>query len=758
MPEEDIHELASDRPIEHLGQDKFGRHLFARQLADGITRRKGRHSSVVSLQGAWGGGKTSVKNLVLAELKGDQEQGKASPHIVEFEPWQLRDADSLFSAFFKEISIAIGGDTQGDDHKKERLLRYSKALTLGGTAAKWIGVAVNLAGVPGATAFGQAMNERAKDLNEVFQQGAEATTDEPQQSLKQLKDELKKLMEDLERPVLVVIDDIDRLEVEEMLLIFQLVKANADFPNFTYLLLMQRDAVQKALVDRLGEHGRDYLDKIIQLPIDVPPANAAQRYKLFSENLKALLVSWQLTLSQEAKSDFELLWQNGLSAMLQQPRDVVRLLNALEFSLGVMKGEGGLEVNLADFAALETLRLAEPATYARLPMVKAFLTAPRRSTLNELLTKTNFGQPKKDDPKYDKQVGQDEMDAALKDLSVQRGQSAREVLTFVFPQAYWALGTEEEAQDLAIDRRIETSLRATRYFDRYFALSIPEDQISQADLREVVASADDIESLNTQLNQFNQRKLLSTLLSELIGVVKDVPSEHQASFLTTLLNFCELNRHLPILRFVFAESLALVPDRTQRGEVLRSIFENSPTFGIPAQWIKWQEKPSQRNWATLAQLTQLRDTITPRIVASARTAAFWDSPAPLHSLGFWSSTQPDEVKKWINEQVATDEQLLPFLVHFRSLYQSADGSVAPDETEFEPKIFDWLEDVGDIKARVEALDTSAWNELDRITAQKFVRYAHGWIQRKTQDSQGKTTADESKSPNAATSIEEATED
>ena len=234
MPEEDIHELASDRPIERSGQDKFGRHTFARQLADGITRRKGRHSSVVALQGAWGGGKTSVKNLVLAELKSDQEQGKASPHVVEFEPWQLRDADSLFSAFFKEISIAIGEDTKGDDHKKERLLRYSKALTLGGTAAKWIGVAVNLAGVPGATAFGQAVSERAKDLGEVFQQGAEATTDEPQQSLKQLKDELKKLMGELERPVLVVIDDIDRLEVEEMLLIFQLVKANADFPNFTY--------------------------------------------------------------------------------------------------------------------------------------------------------------------------------------------------------------------------------------------------------------------------------------------------------------------------------------------------------------------------------------------------------------------------------------------------------------------------------------------------------------------------------------------
>jgi predicted KAP-like P-loop ATPase len=51
----------------------------------------------------------------------------------------------------------------------------------------------------------------------------------------------------LDAQIVVVIDDIDRLGDDEVLLVLRLIKANADFPNLTYLLLFQRDIVERAV-------------------------------------------------------------------------------------------------------------------------------------------------------------------------------------------------------------------------------------------------------------------------------------------------------------------------------------------------------------------------------------------------------------------------------------------------------------------------------------------------------------------------------
>ena len=52
-------------------------------------------------------------------------------------------------------------------------------------------------------------------------------------------------------------------------MVFQLVKANAEFPNVVFLLLFQRDLVEDKLNDG-KQTGRDYLEKIIQVPFDIP--------------------------------------------------------------------------------------------------------------------------------------------------------------------------------------------------------------------------------------------------------------------------------------------------------------------------------------------------------------------------------------------------------------------------------------------------------------------------------------------------------
>ena len=58
-------------------------------------------------------------------------------------------------------------------------------------------------------------------------------------------------------------------------MIFQLIKANTDFPNVIFLLLFQKDIVEKKLTDNT-QSGENYLEKIIQIPFIIPQIQLKQ--------------------------------------------------------------------------------------------------------------------------------------------------------------------------------------------------------------------------------------------------------------------------------------------------------------------------------------------------------------------------------------------------------------------------------------------------------------------------------------------------
>ena len=92
----------------------------------------------------------------------------------------------------------------------------------------------------------------------------------PDQNLKKTKDELKDKLKDLNKKIIVVIDDIDRLTSSQIRDIFQLVKQVADFPNIVYVLVMDKEVVCSALEKVHNMDGNEYLEKIIQVPFEIP--------------------------------------------------------------------------------------------------------------------------------------------------------------------------------------------------------------------------------------------------------------------------------------------------------------------------------------------------------------------------------------------------------------------------------------------------------------------------------------------------------
>jgi predicted KAP-like P-loop ATPase len=80
---------------------------------------------------------------------------------------------------------------------------------------------------------------------------------------------LSSRLKDLDTPIIVIIDDIDRLRTDEIRDIFKLVRLTASFPNVIYLLAFDRLRVEDALTEARID-GRSYLEKIVQVTLDVP--------------------------------------------------------------------------------------------------------------------------------------------------------------------------------------------------------------------------------------------------------------------------------------------------------------------------------------------------------------------------------------------------------------------------------------------------------------------------------------------------------
>jgi predicted KAP-like P-loop ATPase len=98
------HSYSSDRPIISKRQDVLGRAKFAEQLASDLQTWDGNDSLVVALYGAWGSGKTSVKNMV---LEANRRKRVTQLPVIEFNPWQLSGTGNIPSAFFRELGIAL---------------------------------------------------------------------------------------------------------------------------------------------------------------------------------------------------------------------------------------------------------------------------------------------------------------------------------------------------------------------------------------------------------------------------------------------------------------------------------------------------------------------------------------------------------------------------------------------------------------------------------------------------------------------------
>lgn len=464
----------SDKPIGSNNEDMLNRKGFAKILARTLVHLESRDTFTVGLFGKWGSGKTSLVNMTLTEIESIQAERKTEEQIivVHFEPWNFTDTNQLLTQFF----IRLANEFQNKEDRTltkigKALEKYSDALDILGLIPE-VGSPIASIGKWCISRLGQNM-QRGLDERDVLKQ----------------KEQVINLLETQPNRVLVVIDDIDRLSNEQIRYVFQLITSVARFPNTTYLLVFDKEIVVEALKGVQSGNGQDYLEKVIQMPIQIPNIRRSDLRNVFFERLDEIIANFkEIGYNQE---HWQQLFATCIDPFITHIRDVNRLCNALRFKLtGIAP-----EVDFADMTALSILEIHHPLVYEWVKDNKGILTGEsdysnlvKNKTQKELLTYYT--------DTFSKLILRERHDASVEAES----NLVIKFLACVFPYFGYKIGVSYEAYDMVQLKR-NNQIAHPDKFDRYFQLDIDCLSYRTADVKNVIYNFNEDEIIDFLLMQ-----------------------------------------------------------------------------------------------------------------------------------------------------------------------------------------------------------------------------------------------------------------
>ena len=344
--------LPGDNPIRDQEDDILERIAVADAFAQRVLDLDANEGAAVGVFGPWGSGKTSFINLARRTF-----ECKGVP-VLDFNPWLFSGVEQLVERFFAELSASMG--------MKSELKEIGEAFGKYGAALNAV------AGVASALLAAPQIAEIVKAIPSLA-----GATSQPE-SVDKLRNRMEQALRKRREPIVVVLDDVDRLSAPEIREVFKLVRLTASFPNIIYIVSCDRLRVEQALGEQ-GLSGRDYLEKIIQWSFNLPEI---PRHLLAQQLFKAI----ENTLADiENPGPFDDnvwgdVYRGILRPLIRNMRDVRRFAMAIRDTVSGLEGQ----VAQADVLALEAIRVFLPDVFRLLPGAIDGLTVTTRPFEREL--------------------------------------------------------------------------------------------------------------------------------------------------------------------------------------------------------------------------------------------------------------------------------------------------------------------------------------------------------------------------------------
>lgn len=443
----DRHNFASDNPINTKSEDFLGRSEFAISLAENIIKFNSKDNLVIGLYGNWGTGKTSLLHLIEEHIK------EKYPNNLQlyFNPWNFSDQNQLIKQFFNVLSNSL-----------QRKDKSETAKSIGNHLSLYSKIFQPLKIIPGIGNTFAIIGDLLGSSGELIHKIGEET----QNDLESIKNSLSELLASLKYKIIIFLDDLDRLNNQEIKQIFQLIKILADFPNIVYVLAFDRNVVVNALSKVQEGKGEDYLEKIVQVPIEIPEITNEKVYAYLDSELNSLQIYDNSELYNQ--THWGNIFHSGIKNYFRTIRDVNRFFNVFRFIYSLLKDE----VNRVDLIAITVLKIFEPVLYNHIKS-HPFLYA---GNFNELY-------------KSELSEAQKSIEIMLKSISEYKRDQVKNVLLKLFPKldAIYGIIKMHYADDVLSSWSKESRICSPEYFYKYFTLNIEEEDISNQEINKFLS-------------------------------------------------------------------------------------------------------------------------------------------------------------------------------------------------------------------------------------------------------------------------------
>ncbi|NHE67798.1 hypothetical protein G9U53_26190 [Rhodococcus sp. D-46] len=446
--------LYRDASITSFDDDTIGRETFARRVAARIESAQSGPSVVFGLAGPWGSGKTSVLTMIkLAMDKSDTWT------VVEFTPWSANDPHDLIGEFYQAIADAMPVDSPAGRKARNLLMSAIPTTTQLGKVA--------LEGLIDSKLGDGTWSKMAGTLSDDVASRLEDFAAPAPNPFRKQFDQISEAVKKTGRQVLVIVDDLDRLHVDELLTVLKSVRLLGRFPGVHYLLSYDRktvlDLLSAADMAREGTgRAEAYLEKMVQYPFALPPLQSVHARREIREQISRIAAANSSSLTRVhpihgRTTDLV----DELTSLLPVDNMTLRAIYRWTGQVDtVLTLFGQRDLDLVDTALVTYLRLHHASVYDRLTSWRSELvgTPPRmidmrskhasvEDWLARLTTEPN---------------ALPEADAA----------DVYKILYYLFPRLPQPTASRTRSDDDA------PRVHLGEYFDRYFAFGLPEGDIS----------------------------------------------------------------------------------------------------------------------------------------------------------------------------------------------------------------------------------------------------------------------------------------
>ncbi len=484
-----------------------------------------------------------------------------------------------------------------------------------------------------------------------------------------------------------------------------LAKSLGDLPNVFYLLSFDREAVTRALKEGQEPVGPDFLEKIIQVQLKLPPPWEPEIRQLFAVRVDAIIGDVVPQDQRRWMSAF----QQAVAPYFRTPRDVARFSNTLQVIWPNVVGD----VDFTDLILMTTLQHFEPAVYQMVFENIGQLGGESVTFEDDKAFAARFVPP---------------------ETSANR-LAARKALAHLFPKL--AKGWNEYVWDgtTYLEKREQRRICTREYYRNYFLFGRDPDQTSRAEIEEMLACANPSLRLQEMIQRLSSKKSrrgtsrVASLLDQILETVYSKPLLSESSVKAILDSSDALvAREEIVWEFFVLDNLerlesiltyGLTPLAMNiRAEVVKLISAYPRGLPLCARVISHLSRQHglhgaqakhESEWLVSKEVVEEAEgALLNRIRKAASDGSLLAAPSPMFIIWFWKDLgNTEEIKSWTSQVMKTDAGVLRLasVLPLTSYQSGGDGSKTVRS--FKAENYKTFLDVDELKVRLNDIVASS---------------------------------------------------